>query len=109
MLGGVPVSKDKMVAAADGSVSVTDPAGILYMTLNSGSGSKFYPLNPSFIDSLGNVTYPAYEAQHWQQNVATFSRVAVNGNTLSIITVATNNPTSPIDSYTIIKSAKVGK
>jgi hypothetical protein len=106
MLGGLPVSKDKMVMGADSSVTVTDPAGTLYMTLNSGSGSKFYPLNPSFIDpETGVITFPVYVAHHWQQNQPTFSRVSIGGNSLSIVTVSTNNPSSPIDNYTIVKSS----
>jgi hypothetical protein len=102
MFNGQPVSQNKMRVAKDGSVSVVNPAGTLYMTLDSGSGSKYYQLNPAY-DINGKITYPAYTAAFWQQNVPTFSQVSINDNKFSIVTYATNNLTTPIDNYSIAK------
>jgi len=104
LLGGVPVSQDKMRVAKDGSVSVKDPAGTLYMTLDSGSGSKYYDLNSSYINpTTGAITYPVFVANFWQQYVPTFSRVTIDHDRFSIVTYAINNLKQPIDSYTIVK------
>lgn len=99
MLGGMPVSRE-----GDSAIAV-NPKGTLYMTLNSGSGSKYYPLNPAFVVN-GQPAYPFYTRRFWQQNEPTFSRVKINTDTFSIVTYAINadNLTAPIDSYTIIKN-----
>jgi 3',5'-cyclic AMP phosphodiesterase CpdA len=102
MLGGLSVSR-----AAD-SIMAVNPQGTLYMTLNSGSGSKYYPLNWTFV--VNNVTtYPVYSKYFWQQNEPTFSRVKIHADTFSIVTYAINggNQTAPIDSYTIVKNGSV--
>ena len=103
LVGGVPVSKDRIRTAKDGSVVAYYPEGTLYMTLNSGSGSKFYDLNSAYVDASGNVTYPVFVASYWQGYVPSFSRVSVDEHSFSVVTYALNNMSKPIDSYTIVK------
>jgi hypothetical protein len=99
LLDGLPVSRP------GDSVVAVNPRGTLYMTLNSGSGSKFYPLNSAYTPS----TMPVYSKTYWQQNEPTFSRVSINADTFSIVTYVINggNQTAPIDSYTIVKTGIV--
>jgi len=99
MFGGMPVSR-----AGDSLVAV-NPKGTLYMTLNSGSGSKYYPLNAAFTPT----TMPVYSKTYWQQNEPTFSKIKVNADTFSIATYAItgSNQTAPIDSYAIVKNGLV--
>jgi len=99
MLGGMPVSK-----TADSLIAV-NPRGTLYMTLNSGSGSKYYPLNAAFT----STTMPVYSKTYWQQNEPTFSKIKVNADTFSISTYFINgsNQIAPVDSYTIVKNSLV--
>ena len=99
MLGDMAVS-----AKADSIVAV-NPKGTLYMTLNSGSGSKYYQLNPDFVVN-GRPVYPYYTQRFWQRNEPTFSRVAVTADAFSIVTFAVpgDNRIAPIDSYTIVKT-----
>jgi hypothetical protein len=96
MLGGLPVSR-----AGDSLVAV-NPNGTLYMTLNSGSGSKYYPLNSAF----SPATMPVYSKTYWQQNEPTFSKIKIAADTFAIATysITGNNQTAPIDSYTIVKN-----
>jgi 3',5'-cyclic AMP phosphodiesterase CpdA len=99
MLGGLSVSK------AGDSIMAVNPQGTLYMTFNSGSGSKYYQLNSAYVVN-GQPSYPAYTAFYWQQNKPTFSRVKIHNDTFSIVTYVINgsNQTAPIDSYTIVKN-----
>jgi|GEM_PF-279800 len=99
MLGGMPVSRP------GDSVMAVNPRGTLYMTLNSGSGSKYYQLNAAFTTS----TMPVYSYKFWQMDEPTFSHVKINADTFSIVTYAINssNQTAPIDSYTIVKNGLV--
>jgi hypothetical protein len=98
MLGGIPISR------AGDSIKAVNPRGTLYMTLNSGSGSKYYQLNPAYTVN-GVTTYPAWSAVFWQQNQPTFSNITINNDTFSIVTYAIiNNLTTRIDSYTIVKN-----
>jgi len=98
MLGGIPVSR------AGDSIKAVNPRGTLYMTLNSGSGSKYYQLNTAYTVN-GVTTYPAWSAVFWQQNQPTFSDITISSDTFSIVTYAiTNNLTTRIDGYTIVKN-----
>jgi Calcineurin-like phosphoesterase/Purple acid Phosphatase, N-terminal domain len=99
MLGGLPVSKP------GDSVMAVNPQGTLYMTFNSGSGSKYYQLNSTYVVN-GQPAYPVYSKTYWQQNEPTFSRVKVHADTFSIVTYAINsNVTTAIDGYTIVKNS----
>ncbi len=99
MLGGMPVSR------AGDSVMAVNPQGTLYMTFNSGSGSKYYQLNSAYVVN-GQPAYPVYSKVYWQQNEPTFSRVKIHADTFSIVTYAINsNVTTAIDGYTIVKNS----
>ncbi len=77
--------------------SVVNPTGTLYLTLDSGSGSKFYDWN-------GQLPTPAwFSARRWQLHVPTFSYVTLDSNHFSIVTYRTNDMTA-IDQYSITKS-----
>jgi hypothetical protein len=78
----------------DENGAVIDPNGIVYFTLNSASGSKYYSLN---------AQQGSYVAKRSQVNVPTFSHITINGNTLSISTYRTDTMTS-IDDYSIVKT-----
>lgn len=79
----------------DAQGRVIDPAGTLYMTVNSASGSKYYKLQEP------NNNY--YEAKKEQLQVPTFSRISVTSNSFTITTYRTDNMTIT-DNYTILKS-----
>ena len=103
LVGGVPVSKERTRTEKDGSVVAFNPEGTLYMTLNSGSGSKFYDLNSAYVDASGKVTYPVFAANFWQGYLPSFSRVSIDEHSLSIVTYSVTNLAKAIDSYTIVK------
>jgi predicted phosphodiesterase len=88
MLGGLPTS------LSNNSV-VSNPTGILYMTLNSGSGSKYYQFKAA--------TNSVYSAFRWQGNVPSFSYVTINGGTFTISTYRVDT-LALIDQYSIVKT-----
>jgi predicted phosphodiesterase len=88
MLGGTPTSSSN-------ATTVNNPTGILYLTLNSGSGSKYY----QFIDTT-NETYSAYR---WQGNDPSFTYFSINGGTFTM-TVYRVDTMALIDQYTITKN-----
>lgn len=89
MYGDTPVNTVK-------TNSVTNPQGTVYFTLDSGSGSKYYSLNPS-----ADATF---ESVFWQGYVPSYSIVSISNTTFSIATFRTDNEAS-IDTYTITKTA----
>ena len=79
--------------------SVTDPQGILYMTANSASGSKFYELLATQQD------YIAVRSQNW---LPSYSVLHITDNTFSIDTyqITDDGQVEPIDeTFTITKTA----
>ena len=87
--------------------TVVNPDGILYMTANSSSGSKYYDLVPRM---------QSYIANRWQEDVPTYSVIDVTDNTFTINTYRTDNDQKIDETFTIkkgvtedIKSASVGK
>lgn len=77
------------------SGKVIDPDGILYVTANSASGSKYYDLVPkqqSYIDN------------RWQEDVPTFSNISVDEVSLSISTYRTDTMEKIDETYTIVKA-----
>ena len=76
--------------------SVTDPKGLLYMTANSGSGSKYYDLVPH---------QQAYVAARWQEDVPTYSVIDINDSSFTINTYRTDNNTKIDNTFSIIKTA----
>ena len=99
MAGGLNVSRQ------GDSVVALNPRGILYVTLNSATGSKYYALNAAFGSAL-----PAYSRVSWQRNDPTFSRVKITADTFSLVTYAINasGQAAPIDSYVIVKHGVAG-
>ena len=76
-----------------------DPAGIVYFSLNSSTGSKYYTLVPQ----------QYYTAKMQQANRPHFSVVDMTVNTLTCTTyqVETNNALTEIDAYTLMKTSAV--
>jgi 3',5'-cyclic AMP phosphodiesterase CpdA len=89
ILDGKPV--DGVDASAD---SISNPKGVVYFTLNSGSGSKFYDWK--------DATPEVFSAARWQGKVPSFSYVDISGNRLTVSTMRTDDM-SIVDSYSIIK------
>jgi hypothetical protein len=82
---------------------VLSPAGTLYLTTDSASGSKYYDLGTNVtIDPTGAWFWVA---DYWQAKAPTFSYITVDANSLSISTYRTDTMAT-IDTYTI---KKVGK
>lgn len=77
------------------SGKVVDPDGILYITANSASGSKYYDNVPR---------QQAYIANRWQEDVPTFSNISVDEVSLSISTYRTDTMEKIDETYTIVKS-----
>ena len=76
------------------SDAVVNPDGILYMTANSSSGSKYYDLVPRM---------QSYIANRWQEDVPTYSVVSVEDGNLSINTYRTDNGEKIDETFTIAK------
>ena len=80
--------------------TVTDPQGILYMTANSASGSKFYELAPTQQD------YVAVRSQNW---LPSYSVITMDASTFSIDTyqITDDGKAEKIDdTFTIEKTAQ---
>lgn len=74
--------------------AVVNPDGILYMTANSSSGSKYYDLVPRM---------QSYIAGRWQEDVPTYSIINIDNNTFSISTYRTDNNEKIDDTFSIAK------
>lgn len=91
----LPMAKGKPVEGVDPKAdSITNPAGVVYFTFNSGSGSKYYDWK--------DATPEVFSAVRWQGKVPSFSYVTVDGNRFSITTFRTDDM-SVIDTYSIQK------
>lgn len=77
------------------SGKIVDPDGILYITANSASGSKYYDNVPR---------QQAYIANRWQEDVPTFSTINVDEVSLTISTYRTDDMTKIDETCTIVKS-----
>ncbi|MGM9934931.1 MAG: metallophosphoesterase [Clostridium sp.] len=90
------VEDRKAVEATAGDVNnVVDPEGILYMTANSASGSKYYDL----------VTRKqSYIASRWQEDVPTYSTIHISDTEFSISTYRTDNGEKIDDTFKITKT-----
>jgi len=87
MLGGMPVDTTK-------TDTVTNPKGTVYITLDSGTGSKYYKYNTGSDHS--------FSAAGWQNNEPTYSYVTATNSQLRITTCEADTNTV-IDTYTINK------
>lgn len=74
--------------------AVVNPDGILYMTANSSSGSKYYDLVPRM---------QTYIAGRWQEDVPTYSIMTVTNESFSISTYRTDNNEKIDETFTIAK------
>lgn len=75
--------------------AVVNPEGILYMTANSSSGSKYYDLVPRM---------QSYVAARWQEDVPTYSIVNITEESFTITTYRTDTNETIDDSFTILKT-----
>lgn len=75
--------------------NVVDPEGILYMTANSASGSKYYDL----VEKKQN-----YIASRWQEDVPTYSNIEIDEVSFTINTYRTDNGEKIDNTFTIVKS-----
>jgi len=91
MLGGKP-QKDQTATAEGAAV---DPTGTLYLTFNSGSGSKYYDWKDRAPE--------AFSAARWQGKVPSFGYIEISGGSLKLSVYRTDDM-SVIDSYSIIKT-----
>jgi len=90
MLDGV--ARTDPVTNSNGQV--VDPAGTLYLTVNSSSGSKYY-------DLIDQDT--GYRAYRWQGYEPTYTNVEVTDTTFTVTTYMSADNTR-IDTYSIYKS-----
>lgn len=75
---------------------IYQPDGVQYVTLNSGSGSKFYKItNEAF----------TYTAVQNQEKVPNYSKVSVTPDTFTVTTYRTSDQ-SVVDTFTLHKNAK---
>ena len=94
MDGLTPITESDKYTDQDGDgipESVTNPDGILYVTANSASGSKFY--------TIQNTKYE-YSAVQNQERVPNVSRVDVSEDAFTITTYRTSDM-SVVDTFTI--------
>ena len=77
---------------SDVPTAVTDPEGILYITANSGSGSKYYGIKT-------DVQFP-YSAVQNQERVPNVSKVSISDTQFTITTYRTTDM-SVVDTFTI--------
>ena len=97
MDGLTPIETSDKYTDADGDgvpEAVTDPEGILYVTANSASGSKFY--------TIKNIVYP-YSAVQNQERVPNISRVDITDSSFTITTYRTSDM-SVVDTFSILRS-----
>ncbi|MCC8106194.1 MAG: metallophosphoesterase family protein [Clostridiales bacterium] len=75
---------------------VIDPEGILYLTANSASGSKYYDLT---------ARQQSYIAARWQEDVPTYTLIEVTDTTLTINTYRSDTNETIDECVTIVKTA----
>ena len=88
------VMDKEAVEETDGSVAV-NPEGILYMTANSSSSSKYYDLVPRM---------QSYIANRWQEDVPTYSVIDIDADSFTINTYRTDTDEKIDDTFTIVKN-----
>ncbi|MEG0548093.1 MAG: FN3 domain-containing metallophosphoesterase family protein [Coprobacillus sp.] len=91
----------KVTQNTDGLESVTDPDGILYVTANSASGSKFYNIKTDI-----NMDFVAKKDQSKQRSI---SNIEVSDNEFKITTYSYNtdkNEWTTLDEFSVKKSVQ---
>lgn len=94
------VEDTKAVNVTNASGEVVDPQGILYMTANSSTGSKYYGLVEK---------QQAYVAARWQENVPTFSIVDITKDRFTIDTYRTDTMEKIDNTFSIVKTQESKK
>ena len=89
------VEDAKAVNVTNASGEVVDPQGILYMTANSSTGSKYYGLVEK---------QQAYVAARWQENVPTFSIVDITKDRFTIDTYRIDTMEKIDNTFSIVKT-----
>lgn len=88
------VMDEDAVQETEGNTAV-NPEGILYMTANSSSGSKYYDLVPRM---------QTYIASRWQEDVPTYSIIEIDDDSFTINTYRTDNDEAIDEEFTIVKN-----
>ena len=96
------IMKDQKISQnTNGLTSITDPDGILYVTANSASGSKFY--------NIKNDIDTSYAAKQDQSKLKSISNIQVSENEFKITTYnydVESNDWKQIDDFAIKKTAE---
>ena len=92
MMDGLTPMTDASIYDDDNYSSITNPEGILYVTANSASGSKFYTIQNNLDFSYSRVMN--------QERVPNISRVDVSDDQFTITTYRTSD-LSVVDTFTI--------
>lgn len=85
---------DSGAVASENTDTVENPEGILYMTANSSSGSKYYDLT---------ARRQNYIANRWQEDVPTYSVIDMTENSFTINTYRTDTDEKIDTTFTIKK------
>ena len=96
MMDGLTPMTDAAIYDDENYSSITDPEGILYVTANSGSGSKHYSIKT-------DVEFP-YSAVQNQERIPNISKVDIAEKQFTITTYRTTDM-SVVDTFTINRTA----
>lgn len=88
---------DKNAIEETGTETAVNPDGILYMTANSSSGSKYYDLTSRM---------QSYVAGRWQEDIPTYSVVDITDTTFTINTYRTDTNEKIDTQFTIVKETE---
>lgn len=87
--------EDKEYINSTDAETIVNPDGILYLTANSASGSKYYDLV---------AHQQAYIASSWQEDVPTFSMIDITEDSFTVNTYRTDDMSKIDSTFTIIKN-----
>ncbi len=85
---------DKNAIESTDSETAINPEGILYLTANSSSGSKYYDLTSRM---------QSYIANRWQEDVPTYSIIDITDTTFTVNTYRTDTNEKIDNQFTIVK------
>lgn len=88
---------DKNAIEETGTETAVNPDGILYITANSSSGSKYYDLTSRM---------QSYVAGRWQEDIPTYSVVDITDTTFTINTYRTDTNEKIDTQFTIVKETE---
>lgn len=87
--------EDKEYINSTDAETIVNPDGILYLTANSASGSKYYDLV---------AHQQSYIASSWQEDVPTFSMIDITEDSFTVNTYRTDDMSKIDSTFTIIKN-----